>query len=41
MREPYGPDREQLASSHFCEEVGSTVYCDRIDCGYCGGDLDE
>lgn len=34
-REPYGPSRSQLASSHFCERVGSRVHCEHYECPYC------
>jgi hypothetical protein len=27
--------RDRRAESHFCPEVGSTVYCDRLRCSLC------
>lgn len=38
------PDRDRVARSHFCDEVGSTVYCEREQCPHCGvedGETDE
>lgn len=37
--EPY-PEPVGVAS-HFCETVGATLYCDFIDCPYCGADETE
>ena len=33
--EPYSPPRG--AAAHFCNAVGSTIYCPLTDCGYCDG----
>lgn len=32
-REPY----PEPVAAHFCDTVGAQVYCDRLDCPYCGG----
>lgn len=43
-RTPWGNDkperRAQQAASHWCDAVGSTVYCLREDCPHCD-DLDD
>jgi hypothetical protein len=28
--------RRDRAASHWCEEIGSRVFCPREQCGYCG-----
>ncbi len=32
--EPY--NTHEIAEQHWCEAVGSTLYCPQIDCPYCG-----
>ena len=36
MREPYATGDRY--SSHYCREVGSTMYCEKNACPYCGED---
>jgi hypothetical protein len=30
--------RRDRADSHFCDEVGSRVYCSALDCPFCSDD---
>jgi len=48
MQEPNTPltyteptERRNRANSHFCEAVGSTRYCLKSKCPYCGDENEE